>query len=277
MAKGEIELQAELARLEEQRQVMQAALDNVRQLLDKADERRAVDGERRWDQILDNLEQALDLTGSKLTACEQQIKEAERRLRDLLESGMEAGEGDEAPGAQGPVVPEPMPPSGNLEGAKRILALPVDQLRDLTIEQLTRIHSHLFEADHGKAAAAQEAETPERSSLSARLSARIEEAQRSRRRRSARARRPAESFVERRKQHLLRGAITKATTDKLGGMTLEEIDLVLSWHKTLAERAEPTDSDRRLLGLLEPFIGDLKDRSSQLRHKQAQRKIRRPL
>lgn len=273
MAKGEIELQAELARLEEQRHVMQAALDNVRQLLDKADERRAEDGERRWNQVLDNLEKTLDLTGAKLTVCVQQIKETKRRLRDLLETGVETGEGDEAPGAQGPVVPEPMPSSGNLGAAERILALPVDQLRDLTMEQLTRIHSHLFEVDHAEAAPAQEAKKPEPSSLSAR----IEEAQRSRRRRSARARRPAVSFVERRKQHLLRGAIAKATTDKLGGMTLEEIDLVLNWHKTLAERVEPTDSDRRPLGLLEPFIGDLEERASRLRHKQTQRKTRRQL
>jgi len=270
MTKGEIELQAQLTRLEAQRQVMQAALDNVRQLLDKADERRAVDGERRWDQILDNLEQALDTTASKLTACDQQIKEVKRRLRDLLQGGMLEGQGDEASGPQEPLVSDRASPAGKIDGAKRIMALPVDQLRDLTIEQLTRIHSRLFEAEPPEAAPAQQAQTPERSSLSAR----IEQAQRSRRRRAARPRRPAVSFVERRKQHLLRGAVAKATTDKVAGMTLEEIDLVLNWHKTLDERAGPTEGDRRLLDLLDPFIGKLKERASQLRHDQTQRKMR---
>jgi len=281
MAKSESELRAQLVRLEVHRQELRGSIEHVRELLDKADERRAAEGERRWNRVLDNLEAALDVARSKLTACEQQIKETDRRLHSLRETGAVADEGrscasHDAEAVRPAAALEDGVSVGSLEAAERVLALPVEQLGDLTLDQLAELHSHLFEGESGEEAVAgqgveQETAPPEKSALSTR----IEEARRRGRHRVARARHPAASFVERRKQQLLRGAIGKATADKLSGMTLEEIELILDCHKALGGRESPSDGERQLLSQLESHVDALRARLAELHRERVRRTGRR--
>jgi hypothetical protein len=101
------------------------------------------------------------------------------------------------------------------------------------------------------------------------LQLRIEEARRKRKLRDAAAQRPGESFENRRRQTLLRDAITKMQSGHFAALSMEHIEAVTRCHENLSARGDLRDNDKRLKSLIEPYLEDLSKRASELRRRRA--------
>lgn len=297
MPRSKEQLKEDIRRLEQARVETEAALLNVRDLLAKADERRVIEGERRWNRILDNLEHTLDFTRSKLTACEQDLKRAQRELEALENNEPVAA--PQAPSADklrgpavvmddGEVINLDHPFSGDyLQTADLILSMPLEALRSLTLDEVAAMHKKLvqeepeesFDGDLPPPPPEPEMEPsptplPSETVKHSFLEERIARAMQAKQAREAATRRQGQSFAERRRLKRLRDAVTKTSSGQIRALDLDEIDLVLACHQSVSSRREPTDSDQRLMSLIAPHIDALRQRAADLRKKRAQSYLR---
>ena len=223
MSKSEVELTQEIERLEASRKEAIATISHVRMLLIKADQRRDEEGEHRWDEILDNLESTLDMGRSKLTACEQRLREVRDQLHQLQTTGSIEDTGIDSDSV------EAVPALGEegLKAAQQIMAMSVEDLRSLTLEEVADMHDELFrkaEAEKLEAASKSKSapkpkpkpESPAPVARKTALDLRIDKARQAKEEREA-ARRKGTGFVERRKQSLLRAGMAKLLHGGLRG------------------------------------------------------------
>ena len=273
----------EILELEASRDQAKAAVDNVRELLRKADAHRVEDERLPWNRIYDNLERTLDLTRARFTTYEQLLKERRRDLEQLRSSGG-AGTQEQPPpsstieeqmmiGALRDVLPEDVPlPKNHFLVAERILAMPLDLLGKMTLDQAAVMNAQLFEAaeiDAQKAAQEGAGAVTKQSWLEAKI-ARAKQA------REALAAKRSETvtFADRRRNMILRNAIEKVITSNYTLLDLSEIELVLNYGKTIAVKPDKTPNDIRLKGIIEGSTGKLNERASELRRRRAQTYIR---
>ncbi|NIA12652.1 MAG: hypothetical protein GWP08_01135 [Nitrospiraceae bacterium] len=273
MPKSEADLKKEIERLDASEKETMATISHVRKLLNKADQRREEDGDRRWDEILDNLESTLDMGRSKLTACGQRLREARDQLRQLQATGFieDTGIAIDATDAQPPLTED------RLKAAQQIMSMSVDDLRSLTLDEVADMHDELFrktEAETAEAAAEPKPEPPAPAAPKTALDRRIEKARRAKEEREA-ARRKSAGFVERRKQGTLRAAVGKLLQGGCAGLTIEEAESVLECRGELMGRSDLSDSEQRLKEKLEPMGADIEARLHELRRKRARGYLRR--
>jgi hypothetical protein len=275
----------EIKELEVSRDQAKAAVDNVLELLRKADLRRREEGDRPWNRILDNLERALDLTRARFTTYEQLLKERRRDLDFLRQSGR-TGAAD--PSANSPsieeqvlidtlreVLPEDVPlPRNHILAAERILAMSLDVLGNLPLEEVASRNAQLFEdpeAETQKQSQDASATVPKEGWLDARI-ARAKQTREA----LAAARRPESTFGERRRQVILRNAIEKVIVGNFNLLDLSEIDLVLQCAKIIGEKPSRDATDARLKSVIERSTAKLNERASELRRRRAQMYARKP-
>lgn len=231
MRKNLIRLGNDLSKALEKCAEERAALDQVRDLLAKADAKRLAepDDMRKWNRVLENLEKSLDLTRARFEQSEAHV------LRLQSEIARIRGEAppkavDEAPPAadagQGSDWDETMSEVGalNLEQAS-LLQARIDS---------GEVHDEQLEA--GLALANQMHTAPE----------------------------PDPDMQVPRRQMALRGAIDKIKRQRFDTMTLDEVKLVLACHALLTSRLEPTSRDQRLRRILDGAIKILQRRKDEM-------------
>ncbi len=271
MATQEAKLRTDLARLQTLHEQAKTALGNVKDLLDKADARRAKEGERPWGRIVDNLESALQLTKAKVTGFEQRVLQCEQHLEMLLRATAGTGPKPQQRFTSAEfedVIPEGMKlPPDHLAAAERILGMSLDDLGGLTLEQVADMNTQIYEEPP---VALEPAPPPEPARPGSALDTRIERAKEMRESLAARHQSLQPSFADRRRQKLLRDAIAKLLTDKIQTLDLEEIELLVQCHNGIEDRAEKSESDARLQTMLARYIPAMQERASELRRKRAQ-------
>jgi hypothetical protein len=274
----EEKLRTQIRELETLRDRAKAAVENVRQLLAKADERRVEEGYRPWNRILDNLERALVLTRSQVTSYEQQIKERQRTLQDLLRrdptSAVFLEESLAAVGLQGYLPEDFHLPEGHVEIAEQLLAVPLDMLGNMTLDEVENMNEQMFIPKVVQEPSAQE---PVEAAKKSQLDERIEHARQAREAIATSVHRSEPSFAERRRQRVLRSAVAKIMIRDFKGLDMEEVERLLECHSALAERPAKAANDARLLELLAHAMDLIQERASDLRRKRAQQYTRKKL
>jgi hypothetical protein len=274
----EEELLREIQELEASRNQAKAAVDNVLELLKKADERRVQENDRHWDRILDNLERALDLTRARRTTYEQLLKERQRDLEGVRQSGgpdptdlangLDSLEERVLVDTLREVLPENVPlPRDHVRVAERILAMPLDVLGNLTLDEVAKLNAQIFEMSE-----ADQQKTPQGAPAMVMkktwLDDRVAQAKHAREALAA-TRRSEVSFVEKRRQVQLRNAVEKIVSGNLQRLDLSEIDLITEYSKGLEEKIDKGESDLRMKKILDRNLDKVKERASDLRRRRA--------
>ena len=285
MRTSEERLIQEIQELETFRDQAKAAVENVLELLGKADIRRLEDGDRPWNRILDNLERTLDLTRARFTTYEQLLKERQRDLGQLRQTG-NTGMPEQANtlgsleeqvliGTLRDVLPEDVPlPRNHILAAERILAMSLDVLGNLTLDEVASMYAKLFEEPEAESQKSPQ-DAPATMTKKSWLDDRIARAKQAREALTA-ARRPEPSFSERRRQMGLRNAIEKVIVGNFNLLDLSEIDLVMQCAKAIDEKPNKEGTDLRLKDLIERSAVKLNERASELRRRRAQMYARKP-
>jgi len=211
----------------------QEALEKVRGLLRKADERRLREPEdiRKWNKVIENLENSLALIKARHGASEAEVERIERELESM---GADVAQFTAAP------VP------GSADGEK-----PADQWTDtmrtvegLNLEQACQLQKDI---DDGEIRDKQ---------LEAGL-ALVNQM-------GSGEDTPTSGTSENRRQLVLRAAIDKISKRQFDMMSLDEIKLVMACHSLLTSRLEPTSRDQRLRRILDGAIKILQRRKDEM-------------
>lgn len=212
------------------------ALDEVKVLLVKADERRLSEPQeaRKWNRVLENLENSLDHTRARCAYSQAIVAQLARESAEFERSL----EGTLPPVAVPPLNTEILPVSEAEEWTATLEAVGALNLEEASVLQSKidagEIHDPSLEA--GLALANQMRHEPE-----------------------------AESQVpEVRRQLVLRAAIDKVGKQAFDDMTLDEIKLLMACHSLLTSRLEPTMRDQRLRRILDGAIKILQKRKDSM-------------
>jgi len=278
MSTHEEKLLREIQELKVWRDQAKVAVDNVLDLLKKADERRLQEGDRPWNRILDNLERALDLTRARLTTYVQLLKERQRQLEKLQQSGVfqvaepESGQDSLEERVLTHTLREVLPedvllPRDHIRIAERILAIPLDVLGRLTLEQAARMNAQIFEMAEGESQKGPQG-SPAKLTTKSWLEERVAHAKQAREA-LASNRRAETSFAERRRQAGLRKAVEKVVTGNINLLDLAETDLIVRYSEGLEDKPNKGENDVRLKGILDQNIEKVQERAAELRRRRA--------
>lgn len=233
----------ESRRLELQKQLSadRENLQSVLDLLKKADERYKAEPANRamWNRVLNNLERSLVEIRARVQSSEIALKKFEAEFRETAAFLAPA-----KPVAE--VNAESMPPADadalesadrdptllSMDAARRILARPVEEIADLTLQDVAL----LYDAVAGENVAAA---VPEDSQLMATLELANQIGAQS----------PAES-MESFQQTALRVAIEKIQNNQINTMTPAEERLTFACYELLSRRVRRTPKDERLRRIL---------------------------
>ena len=208
------------------------ALEEVRGLLAKADERRLQEPEeaRKWNRVLENLERSLDLTKARFERSDTLVRLLERNLDEMRTAH---GGPSEAP------VNVPSEPAEGWSATMK-------QVGAMNLEQASELQSRI---DSGEIHDAQ---------LEAGLAL-------ANQMHAGDAVDPAQAEpTEQRRQLVLRGAIDKIGKQQFDQMGLDEIKLVIACHSLLTSRLNPTERDQRLRRILDGAIKILRRRKDEM-------------
>lgn len=270
-------LQEELDKYQRLFEEAVTAEKNVRELLVKADAKANQPdvkdnskNERHWNKIVENLEKALDHARAGVTAYAQHVKKLEQQIANLRETG-QLPPSEEALNEAAALEVEIVK---GMEAAERILAMSLDQLSFLTLDEVSVMHEQLIEESGGQqeqSAAARAAEPPAKKTI---LQERIERAQEARRHIASSAKPPAPTIVERRKQMVLREAVRKVIERDVKGLNLEEAEAAIEHYQKIITRPLPGENDLRLKRFFDVCINEINERAADLRRKQVQKYLR---
>jgi hypothetical protein len=221
-----------------------ATLDQVRQLLAKADRRRMEDpaGRRHWDRVLDNLENSLQESRFRLEQCEAAIRgleqalspqEVERARERSKPLGARAGQP-----AHGALSLDPK------QAVRQVMEMTVDELRELSMEQVAALNARLPEV------------LPEGSQDSIHVTSQLELANQLRQDTPPQAP-PVSRLMEKRNHLILRRSLHKVMNNRIADVTREEKQLISSAHDMLARRMDCSPEDNRLRQVLEAALKKL--------------------
>ncbi len=206
------------------------ALDEVKVLLLKADEKRLSEPHdaRKWNRVLTNLEKSLDQTRARCAYSEVIVSQLEQASTEL-ERALESAESP-APIA----LPEPPPAAETEHWVATLEKVEAMNLEEACVLQ-SRIDAGEIQDDTleaGLALANQLQHEPE-----------IDTA-----------------LPEARRQLVLRAAIDKVSKQAFNDMTLDEVKLLMACHALLTSRLEPSMRDQRLRRILDGAIKILRKR-----------------
>ena len=215
------------------------SLDNVRELLRKADEHRRLEpGEtRKWNRVLENLERSLDLMKARVERSKMVVFQLER---DGKAEDVAAAAGEAPAGAVDPAAAEDTSVKW-FETMHRLEALNLEEACTLQSQiDAGEIHDEQLEAGLALANQMQHDTGPE-------VDAEGDSEQ-----------------PECRRQLVLRDAIDCIRKQQFDQMTLDQINLVMACHSLLTSRLEPTSRDQRLRRILDGAIKILRKRKEQM-------------
>ena len=232
-------LQTKLDQLRGRLRHDQENLAAVMELLRKADERRKTEPGNRtmWHRVLNNLERSLIELRSRMQSAEIEIGKLENELVEFPDQETDGPPPDsarESTGAQAalpldpPLSRAPLP----MEAARLILARPVEEIAELTLQDVSLMFDSV--TMENVAAAAPDA---------AQLMNTLEFA-------GQRSEGDAAGEAEGRRQTVLRCAIEKIQTNQFDKMTPEEVRMTLVCYESLTRRANRTPKDERLCRIL---------------------------
>lgn len=250
--------------------------DNIRDLMAKTGERRKTDpsNENRWDSVLNNLENALEEAESGLDSSARMIEQ----LPDTGQSGpsSQPASGKHVSGAlprrqcveeqlfdaEPPpqeILEKELPPEDPYAAARSVLETPMEELGDLTLQELALAKSYLDSLPGGISP------LPIERSLNARLEL------------ANQAPHSAHGIDDnkRRTQNMLRKAVKKVKAKHVEELTVEEVDLITNGYTLLTQKIKRKDNDDRLLELLHNSMDKLEDRCGDLKKKLAEKRLQR--
>jgi len=212
------------------------ALEEVRGLLAKADERRLREPEeaRKWNQVLEKLEKSLDLTKARYEQSERDVRRLEQEIRDL--------------GGSPDVVVSPLSGDGSSSESQDEdpWRSTLRQVESLNLEQASQLQCKI---DSGEI---QDERLEAGLALANQMQAKVPE---------------PEGGVESRRQLVLRRAIDKIGKRRYDLLSLDEINVVLACHSLLTSRLEPTPRDKRLRRILDGAIKILQRRKVEMENR----------
>ncbi|MBI1321387.1 MAG: hypothetical protein GC168_20885 [Candidatus Hydrogenedens sp.] len=246
MTDKQIELELMLTRLKERREELHTKIEQTRELLAKADSRRAAerDKQAKWDATLNNLEASYDALKREYERVKMETENIERELATLTEAEgvsldtmirrAEVSITTEAAQAAAPAASENNDGFSG-KGLIRVLSTPLDRLARLSVEQLQRLSA--------AAAASEEFNQQERDAIVARFSLAIEATGSM----HPDAPNPA---VSARRQFVLRGAVDKIQRRLVHELTQDEADALIACHGRLAKNPARTPAENRLMVII---------------------------
>jgi hypothetical protein len=236
-------IEATLKRLHKKLEDSRKNRDEVTGLLEKADLRRKNEpgNERKWNQILENLEFSLDEARKTVASNELDIQRAEKSLQSLKEAAQEKPTSpeasDDSSGVIVPAIPEGM--------AKNILQIPIEELSKLSLEDITRLHEQMENEDQSK----------DLGDVTANSKASDTSAADDKKSNDSPS--PEKGTVEQRRQLILRSAISKIQSNDLTQLTKLERQAVINCQRALSEKSNPSVRDQRLLRILDACLAVL--------------------
>ncbi|HOZ49534.1 MAG TPA: hypothetical protein PLO37_13540 [Candidatus Hydrogenedentes bacterium] len=285
MTTSEERLRERLAVLEKQIVSRRETLDRIKDLLDKADVRAAsTDNKRRWNHVLDDLESALDEAKTRLLRAELDAQRVRDRLEDMR-AGRASGAtaADVTEGGEGSLVEEQiltmlatgmsldeltpesfarfdLPPDSR-EKADRVLAIPVDEISRMSLEDVERLHNEL---------AASRGAGIEKTVVRKRVTPLPETR---RRLLDSGADKTGRGFADKLRQKTLRDALDKIRSNRMDALTLDEIDAALiSYERLVADLRARSSQDNPAA---EESLSKFEERYADLRRRRAQLYARR--
>lgn len=204
------------------------AVDRVKVLLIKADERRRNEPEeaRKWNRVLENLENSLDQTRARHAYSHAVTIQLEQALLEL----------EHAAGQTQIELPEPPP----AEVAEQWTAT-MEKVGAMSLEEACVLQSRIDSGEIHDAALEAGLE------LANQMHPDVELAE-------------GERVPDSRRQAVLRAAIDKVGKQAFDSMTLDEIKLLMACHTLLTSRLEPTMRDQRMKRILDGAIKILQKR-----------------
>lgn len=264
MQKTTQELQAELAKLREERAQAEASRRSVLESLEKAESRRAENPSARghWDKILEQLESSLDDVKARLASLDGRIAHAERSLKTAEAGPAPADaeptpEADSAPPAD---APEPQAEEGSAfeqllarlpsdpeKAARRIMELSPEKLGGLNLEEIAILHGQIAVDDSGSPlpdldldSSGVEVVKHDKGAMNA-----------------------EEARARRERQDLLRSALDKIRANRIDELTSAE-ERIVNVTRILLERRPPANPrDERLRRILGAAVRRIKSRRKQ--------------
>jgi hypothetical protein len=238
------QLKLAIAALEARQASAVEMLARVRELLDRAEERRHAEpaDAKRWIATIDRLESSMVDGRRRLEVLDVELKRAQNAYAAAISADASAPTGEvDLPDGETPSAP--VLSSDPAVAVRQLLELPLEQLASLNLEQVSQLHSQIATEDvQARLADLDQATT------------RLEVASQS----IGPSLRSAEAPPERRGQEVLRQAIGKVQAGHLERLLRAEIAMVISCFELLDRKIEPTPSDLRLRALLAPVIPQLR-------------------
>ncbi len=229
MLTTEEEFMQELAVLTREQEETLSNLIRVRDLLDRADQRKKDNPSdaRSWNKKLDNLEESLLREKSRLARCEQDIRYTRSKLEEFKTK----------PDAPVPDAPGDDPTFE--EATHEALAHQEKDAVDASLEEAGLVQTALESQDD---------DDPE-DHIKRVLVRRVQLYK------NGNSSTPTVSQRDlRRQQHLLRNVIKKCTPEQIGTVTINEIHLVVNCYAIMTERATISEEDRRLCEVIEQVV-----------------------
>ncbi len=235
------QLQALRERLAQEEETLQRVTD----LLNKADARRLNEpkDQRKWNEILTNLEHSLDLAKARISQTKQEIGLLIRQIEKETSSTFD----DDDKFWESSTVESPLKDfkAVSNEAAQRIIDLPIDEISRLTLDQVDQMHKQIS-AENAAAS-----ESPKHKNKPTVFL-------------------PPEDEVyddeydeqvtpkESQSQIVLRNAIAKIQAHRIDSMTAEEIQLTITCYNKFVKIKNPSPRDERLRRIIGAAIKILK-------------------
>lgn len=265
------ELHTRLVQLRARETELERKLEETRDLLSKADARRAREPQAvaRWNQILDNLEKSYDSVRRELERTRNQRDELEREVSRALDvTGETLSQIDAEPSFPSdasepakPIATESFTPMDDTTlgaalsdpdilfnvGWRDLLRMSMEDLAMLTAEEIAHVRANIQSGGVARPGETDRRLIETRLELAAQLRVSDSDSDSGH-----------EERTHRRLQIILRAAIDKIQHNRVNEMTEEEQQAVLLCKQRLSLKQEQTPGEKRLLRVIEAALGLLR-------------------
>lgn len=252
MTDRRMELELLLTRLRSRREELNGKIEQTRELLARADTRRAAerDQQAKWNATISNLEANYALLKREHERAKMETEMVERELASLdgaqgvsLDSMILSAEQQDTALVSADAAPHDSSAAFSGRGLIRVLGTPIGRLARLNPDQLKRLAI--------VAAASEELSSTEKEALAARLALAIEAC-------GAGHPEAPEAALSARRQFVLRGAVDKIQRSMAHELTKDEAEALLACRERLQKSPSRSPSENRLLGIIGSAISPIR-------------------